>query len=171
MEILMIKANAFIQTDTLILLASAIALTAFVYFNSTNELDSASTDEHIRPIGTLVVTHNPADASGVLQQLESLNALNTNSNEQNSNETTTEHNSINNALASAVSNAITETALTTVQEPIPAPITNTTTNTRPQPTGYRPYYGTPFPMPVYQMPPPVNPYRYQYGYAPYPTHR
>jgi len=162
----MIKASAFIRTDTLILLTSAIALTTFVYFNSSNELDSASTDERIRPIGKLVVTHNPADASDVLQQLESQNALNTNSNE-----TTTEHNSVDNALASAVRNATTETVLTTIPEPTPAPVIRATTNTRPQPTRYRPYYNQPFPMPTYQRPLPVNPYRQQYGYAPYPTHR
>ncbi|MDQ7074367.1 MAG: hypothetical protein Q9O24_04270 [Gammaproteobacteria bacterium] len=190
----MIKAPAFIRTDTLILLALAISLTAFVYFSSndnsnpiaTNERNRITENADISPVGKLVVTHNPADASAVLQQLASLNAINTTSSKQTHIEPETD-NSIDNALTSAVANAdstTTETKPTAVptspektgaatpQEVALAPVNRVKHRAaQPHPASYRRYYNMPFPMPVYQLPPPTNPYRHQYGHAPYPTSR
>ncbi len=190
----MIKANAFIQTDTLILLASAISLTTFVYLSSGSQVDSFALEQqngatqnriannnNISPVGKLVIAHNPADASAVLQQLESLNAINTTSTEPTA---ATNNNDTINPLEAAVA----DTTIVTTKQPAeqtvvatqpankPTP-SATATSSYPQPADYRsyanhrPYYGMPFPMPVYRMPPPVNPYRQQYGYAPYPNNR
>ncbi|MDQ7017293.1 MAG: hypothetical protein Q9N68_13045 [Gammaproteobacteria bacterium] len=170
----MIKASAFIRTDTLILLASAISITAFVYFSSNDNADPIAVTTNISPIGKLVVTHNPADASDVLQQLASLNAINTASSEQKNVEPAIK-NSSHSALTSAVANASSTTTeksavVATTQAATPVHVVKNRAP-QPYPTHYRRYYNMPFPMPVYQMPPPTNPYRYQYGHTPYPTSR
>jgi len=198
----MIKASAFIKTDTLILLASAITLTTFVYLASSDKADSLAerqtssmqnriaNNNDISPVGKLVIAHDPADASAVLKQLATLDAVNVSNGKTKASADKTEANienqptvsdtALNTAIANAnpaaettqssVAAAKTETPAATVV-PLAAPNAATTQATYAQPSRYRPYYGMPFPMPRYQMPPPVNPYLYQYGYAPYPTHR
>jgi len=191
----MIKASAFIKTDTLILLASAITLTAFVYLASSDKVDSLTerqassmqnriaNSNDISPVGKLVIAHDPADASAVLKQLATLDAINVSS-EKSESQPAISDTALNTVIANAspaaettqssvvaekVETVATPPAATVV--PSAAPSATTTQATYAQPTRYRPYYGMPFPMPRYQMPPPVNPYRQQYGYAPYPTHR